>query len=273
MTYLNTLYRSIKRDYEEEIFIFKGESYNKKEIDYEDYLPHRINVHNNGLKIFNKKTMIPFFNFFETDYINYNANYTIEKDGSLRIFSKKKIQKFEEIIIALPKTSNVKNLLFHGKTYEKLINYFDEYLIPTFGVSLYYRFDIIDKDLEHQYLMNVIEEDFDENAVEVYKQNIDILKDENRINNTEGYGYLYELLINNIKSYNEYVKNLNMDKIYEYIDEPEIRTHIVRIVKGESKMLESAYSYVRRKASKYIDLNSISKDEEKEEEKKDNSDL
>ena len=44
MTYLNTLYRSIKRDYEEEIFIFKGESYNKKEIDYEDYLPHRINV-------------------------------------------------------------------------------------------------------------------------------------------------------------------------------------------------------------------------------------
>ena len=121
--------------------------------------------------------------------------------------------------------------------------------------------------------MNVIEEDFDENAVEVYKQNIDILKDENRINNTEGYGYLYELLINNIKSYNEYVKNLNMDKIYEYIDEPEIRTHIVRIVKGESKMLESAYSYVRRKASKYIDLNSISKDEEKEEEKKDNSDL
>ena len=90
MTYLNTLYRSIKRDYEEEIFIFKGESYNKKEIDYEDYLPHRINVHNNGLKIFNKKTMIPFFNFFETDYINYNANYTIEKDGSLRIFLKKK---------------------------------------------------------------------------------------------------------------------------------------------------------------------------------------
>ena len=43
--------------------------------------------------------------------------------------------------------------------------------------------------------MNVIEEDFDENAVEVYKQNIDILKDENRKNNTEGYGYLYELLI------------------------------------------------------------------------------
>lgn len=95
-------------------------------------------------------------------------------------FLKKKIQKFEEIIIALPKASNAKNLLFLGKTYEKLINYYDEYLIPTFGVSLYYRFDIIDKDLEHQYLMNVIEEDFEENAVEVYKQNIDILKDENR---------------------------------------------------------------------------------------------
>lgn len=264
MTYLNTLYKSLKRDYEEEIFIFKGESYNKKDIDYEDYLPHRINVHNKGLKIFDHKTMIPFLNFFENDYINYNANYTVEKDGSIRIFSKKAIQKYEEIILALPKTSNAKNLLFHGKTYEKLTNYFDEYLIPTFGISVYYRFDIIDRDLEHQYFMNVIEDDFDENAVEVYKDNLNILKDEKRKNNTVGYGYLYEILINNIKSYNEYIKNFNLDKIYEYIEEPEIRTHITRIIKGETKMLESAYSFARRKASKYIDLNSISKDEDQE---------
>ena len=64
MTYLHTLYKSLKRDYEEEIFIFKGETYGKKEIDYEDYLPHRINVHNKGIKINGHKTMVPFFNYF-----------------------------------------------------------------------------------------------------------------------------------------------------------------------------------------------------------------
>jgi hypothetical protein len=62
MTYLNTLYKSLKRNYEEEIFIFKGDSYNKKDIDYEDYLPHRINVHNKGINIAGHKTMIPFLN-------------------------------------------------------------------------------------------------------------------------------------------------------------------------------------------------------------------
>ena len=262
MTYLNTLYKSIKRDYEEEIFIFKGESYNNKDIDYEDYLPHRINVHNKGIKINGHKAMIPFFNFFETDYISYNANYTIEKDGSIRIYSKKNIQKYEEIIIASKKQTNQRSLLFEGKTYDKLTNYFDEYLIPAFSISLYYRFDIVDKDLENQYFINLKEDDFDENAVEIYKDNINILKDEYRKDNNVTYGYLYEILINNIKSYNEYIKNFNLDKIYEFFAEPEIRPHITRIIKGESNILEKANSLVRKRASKYIDLTNVTHDED-----------
>ena len=265
MTYLHTLYKSLKRDYEEEIFIFKGETYGKKEIDYEDYLPHRINVHNKGIKINGHKTMVPFFNYFEVDYINYNANYTIEKDGSMRIFSKKKIQKYEEIIISYPKYTNQRNLLFLGKTYEKLFYYYDEYLISTFGISVYYRFDIIDKDLEHQYFINLLDEDFDENAVEVYKDNIKILKDErNTDSGNLTYGYLYEILMNNVKSYNEYIKNFNIEKVYEYFEEPDIRTHIARILRGETKVLEKGFAFVRKKASKYVDVNSvINEDDEK----------
>ena len=265
MTYLHTLYKSLKRDYEEEIFIFKGETYGKKEIDYEDYLPHRINVNNKGIKINGHKTMVPFFNYFEVDYINYNANYTIEKDGSMRIFSKKKIQKYEEIIISYPKYTNQRNLLFLGKTYEKLVDYYDEYLISTFGISVYYRFDIIDKDLEHQYFINLLDEDFDENAVEVYKDNIKILKDErNTDSGNLTYGYLYEILMNNVKSYNEYIKNFNIEKVYEYFEEPDIRTHIARILRGETKVLEKGFAFVRKKASKYVDVNSvINEDDEK----------
>ena len=257
MTYLNTLYKSIKRNYEEEIFIFKGDSYNKKDIYYEDYLPHRINVHNKGINIAGHKTMIPFLNYFETDYINYNSNYTIERDGSIRIYAKRNIQKYEDIIISSPKMSNTRYLLFKGKTYEKLINYYDEYLIPTFGISLYYRFNIQDKELEHHYFTNLLEKDFDENAIEVYKEYLDILKDERKRKDSTGNSWPYEILMNNIKSFKEYIKNYNKVRIYEYFQDVDIRNHIVRIIKGESRILEKAYSFVRKTASKYFDVESV----------------
>ena len=257
MTYLNTLYKSLKRDYEEEIFIFKGETYNKKDIDYEDYLPHRINVHNKGIKILNHKTMVPFLNYFESDYINDNANYIIEEDGSIRIYSKRNIQKFEEIIIKSPKMTNARYLLFRGKTYEKLVNYYDEYLIPAFGISLYYRFNIQDKELEHLHFINLLDKDFDEYAIEIYKDHLNILKDERERNDTSGNGYPYEILMNNLKSFKEYIKNYNLDRIYEYFQDAEIRNHIARIIKGESRILEKAYSFVRKKASKYFDVEHV----------------
>ena len=274
MTYANVLYNSIKKDYEEEILIFKGDSYSKKEIDYEDYIPHRINAQNKGIKINGHKTMVPFLNLFEKDYINYNANYTIEKDGSIRIFAKKNIQKYEEIIISSPKQSNARYLLLEGKTYEKLINYYDEYLLPAFGIAVTNRFDINDPDLEDRYYLNLMDNDFDETAVEWYKDNIDILKDGNRKENvTSSYGYLYEILLNNLKAYNEYLKNFNSQRIYEYFKEPEIRIHVARIVKGESKILEKAYSFAQKKASKYINLNSVRAEGYNDQENKINTDL
>ena len=256
MTYTNTLYKSIKKNYDEEVFIFKGEEYNKKDIDYDDYLPHRINVHNKGLNIFKHKHMVPFFNYFDTDYINYNANYTIEEDGSVRIYAKKNIHKYEEIILMSPKMTNARYYLFKGKTYEKLTNYFDEYLIPAFGVSLYYRFNIQDQDLEDDHLINLMEEDFDENAIEIYREYSHILKDDRNKNGTT-YGWLYEVLMNNIKSIKEYLKDYNLDRIYEYFDDIDSRKNIARMIKGEYKVLENAYAYTRKKASKYIDINDI----------------
>ncbi len=153
--------------------------------------------------------------------------------------------------------SNTKYLLFKGKTYEKLINYFDEYLIPTFGVSLYYKFNIKDKELENHYVINLMDKDFDENAIEVYKDHLDILKDDRKRNDTSGIRWPYEILMNNIKSYKEYIKNYNKDSIYENFHDVDIRNNIERIIKGESRILEKAYLFVRKKASKYFDVEHI----------------
>ena len=257
LTYTSTLYNKLKRDYEEEIMIFKGELFSNQNIEFEDFIPHRITVHSKAIEILGHKTMVPFLNIFETDYINYNSNYTIGNDGSIKIFSLKEIKKGEDIIISSPKISNPKRLLFDGRTYEELTDYFDEYLLPIFGFSLYINFKIEDPELEYKYFMNLTEEDFDEYPVAEYSEHLDILKshDDNRTHKT-GKGYPYEILINNLNAYKEYLNNFNLETIYSYFEKINDRINIERIIKGEAKILNNAYEFAQKKASKYINLKS-----------------
>ena len=95
--------------------------------------------------------MVPFLNFFEYEYTKNNANYTVEKNGDIKIYSKKKIKKGDEIILKSKKMSNINRLLLEGKTTEKLVNYFDEYLISAFSPGLYYSYGINDVDYFKNY--------------------------------------------------------------------------------------------------------------------------
>ena len=203
--------------------------------------------------------MVPFLKYFDTDYIKYNANYTIEKNGSITIFSTKKIKKNEEIIISSKKMPNERSLLFEGKTYEELIDYYDEYLISAFSPSLYYKFDIQDNDLEYKYIINLAEEDFDEYAINFYKDNTEVFKfdkDFKGSKNFESDGWAYEILLNNIKAYKQYITDFKLDKIYEYFDDIKIRIDIERIIKGETKFIKKAYSDAMKKAGKFLNVTS-----------------
>ena len=259
LTYISTLYKTTKDEYEEEIITLKGDSFYKQDIEFDDYLPYRINIHNEGIIIFDHKTMVPFLKYFDTDYIKYNANYTIEKNGSITIFSTKKIKKNEEIIISSKKMPNERSLLFEGKTYEELIDYYDEYLISAFSPSLYYKFDIQDNDLEYKYIINLAEEDFDEYAINFYKDNTEVFKfdkDFKESKNFESDGWAYEILLNNIKAYKQYITDFKLDKIYEYFDDIKIRIDIERIIKGETKFIKKAYSDAMKKAGKFLNVTS-----------------
>lgn len=259
LTYISTLYKTTKDEYEEEIITLKGDSFYKQDIEFDDYLPYRINIHNEGIIIFDHKTMVPFLKYFDTDYIKYNVNYTIEKNGSITIFSTKKIKKNEEIIISSKKMPNERSLLFEGKTYEELIDYYDEYLISAFSPSLYYKFDIQDNDLEYKYIINLAEEDFDEYAINFYKDNTEVFKfdkDFKESKNFESDGWAYEILLNNIKAYKQYITDFKLDKIYEYFDDIKIRIDIERIIKGETKFIKKAYSDAMKKAGKFLNVTS-----------------
>ena len=160
--------------------------------------------------------------------------------------------------------SNAKRLLFEGKTYEELNYYFDEYLIPAFGISLYVKFNIMDSDLEFNNYLNLLESDFTENAVDIYNEHRDILKDDRNREDDTDLGWPYEILLNNIKAFNIYMQNFTNDKIYEYFEEKEERINIERVIIGDRKILEQAYKKAERKASKYIDLSSRRTDDDEE---------
>lgn len=264
LSYINTLYTKTKRNYEEETYIFKSDSYYKKDIDFEEYLPIRLAITNTGLAISEQKIMVPLLNLIQTDYIKYNTNYTLASDGTIKIYSTKDIKYGDEILFFSPEMSNAKRLLFEGKTYEELNYYFDEYLIPAFGISLYVKFNIMDSDLEFNNYLNLLESDFTENAVDIYNEHRDILKDDRNREDDTDLGWPYEILLNNIKAFNIYMQNFTNDKIYEYFEEKEERINIERVIIGDRKILEQAYKKAERKASKYIDLSSRRTDDDEE---------
>ena len=117
LSYINTLYTINKRNFELETYIFKSDSYYKRYIDYDDYLPIRIAIINSGLAINEQKILVPVLNIINTDYVKYNSNYTLEQDGSIRIYSTREIKKGEEIIFFSKEMSNARRLLFEGRTY------------------------------------------------------------------------------------------------------------------------------------------------------------
>ena len=256
LSYINTLYTINKKNFELETYIFKSDSYYKRDIDYDEYIPIRIAIINTGLAINEQKILVPVLNIINSDYLKYNSNYTLELDGSIRIYSTKEIKKNEEIIFFSKEMSNARRLLFEGRTYPELNYYFDEYLIPAFGISLYVKFNIGDPDLEFKNYINLLDEGFEEDAIYIYRKHLDILKRDDLPEDNSGKGWPYEILLNNIKAFKEYIANFGKDKIYEYFEDKEDRINIERIILGDKKILDKAYADTELKAANYIDLSS-----------------
>jgi hypothetical protein len=268
LSYINTLYTINKKKFEHETYIFKSDDYYKRDIDYDEYLPIRIAIVNNGLAISEQKYLVPLLNLIRTDYIKYNTNFTLEEDGSIIIYSTQEIKDNEEIIFYSPKMSNARRLLFEGRTYPELNEYFDEYLIPAFGISLYVKFNIEDPDLEFNNYINLIEEGYEEDAIYIYKEHLDILKRDEPIEDKSGKGWPYEILLNNLKAFKEYIVNFGKDKIYEYFKEKEDRINIERVLLGDKKILTKAYEDTEIKAGEYIDLSSRRTDDSDDDKEK-----
>ena len=257
----------IKNTFQNEIDIFSNKSYFKRDLDFEEYVNYRLQINNKGLNVSNRWTMIPFFNNLDTDYTLYNANYSIEENGDIRIFSKKKIKKGDEIILDSPKKSNIRRLLLEGKTNEKLYKYFPEYIIPAFSPGLYYKYKLTDESLR-KYYYNLKDKDFESKATSIYLDHVDVL---------DGDGsdtWAYTILALNLKYYKEYFERMNLSEIYEVFYDKDDRINIERIIRGEKRVIDRAIDKISETIDQFVEIQEkyLKKDDKQDKAKKEKKD-
>ena len=249
-SFLSRAIETMKKTYEDEIHILSKDSFYKKDLDYDDYVHHRFPIHNKGLNISNHWTLVPFLNVFDEDYTSYNANYTIEENGDVKILSRRNIKKGDEIVLKSPKMNNIKRFLYEGKTNEKLYDYYDEYNISAFSRGIYYYYKIKDnEDLKNIYV-NIKTKDFDSIITGIYLDYVGVL------NGDGSDTWAYDVLDKNLKYYKEYFERITLSKIYEYFSDKDDRINIERIIRGEKKMIEKAIKRISKTINQFMQIQS-----------------
>ena len=259
-TYLGKFNDRIKKLFQEEIKVFQNESYYNKTIDFKEYAKYRLITKNKVLEILDHICMIPILNYFDRDYMKYNARFSINKNGDVKITSRKSIKNEELIIVFAPKSSNVERMIFEGELNSYLVNYKEDYLIPAFSAGLFYKYDLDDIDLFNNYFINLVELKFDEKAINLYKNYTSVFK------GNDGDAWACEILFENVEYYKKYVEHFIKVQINEIFENEYDRKHVEKAMKGEEKLLQKSTEYIKNKCKQL-------KQKENEKKKKKSSDL
>jgi hypothetical protein len=263
-TFLGKTLNKVKQLFLDEIKVFKNETYYNKDFDVKNYTEIRLFSEKEGIEIMRNIHLVPLFNFFKKDHMRYNARFIVEKNGDIKISSKKKIKKGEEIVINGPRRTNVERLIFDGETNPHYVNYRENYIIPAFSPGLYYKYDIDDINLYQIHFINLVEKEFDERALYIYRNYSKLF------NADDGDAWAYGVLLENIEYYKKYVDSFNSTRINELFENTEDRMNLEKAFKGESKILEKAYKYIK---NKYEGLKNIEAEKKNKNKNNKNTDL
>ena len=258
-TFLDRMNDIIKGIFQGEVEIFSNKTYYKKLIDFDEYTQHRLAINKYGINISNHWTLVPFLNCFDDNYDSFNANYSIEENGDMRIYSIQNIKKGEPIVLMSKKKTNIMRLITEGQTSEKLVDYYPIYQISAFSPGLYYQYGINDKSYYDKYIVNILEEDIYSKLLNIYKNHSNLLQGDGSDT------WAYDILEMNLNFYKEHFEGITMNKIYEIYIDSDDRINIERIIRGERKIIETIYD----KANKIIDkyLENLEKQESKKNKK------
>ena len=224
----------LKLMFDEEITQLKNNLYDKRTINCHDFYHHRLVIHNNGLNIFNRWTLVPFLNNLEHDYSSFNAKYIIQKNGNVKIISTKEIKKGEKIILDSDKRNNLERVLIEGKTNEKLVDYYNNYEINAFSPLVLQKYSIDELYPFANYFINLKETDFILQARNIYIQLANLF-------NGEGTDiWAYSVLELDLSFYKDYFDNVNFKNVSQLFEDEEDRINVERILRGGKNIINKA---------------------------------
>ena len=255
-TYLGKFHDRIKKLFQEEIKVLKNESFYNKEFDFKEYTQNRLRTQNKGLEILGHISMIPLLNYFDRDYMTFNAKFTIEKNGDIKIIAKRRIKKGNIITVNSPRRTNVEKMLFEGQLNGYIVNYKENYIIPAFSPGLFYKYDLDDLDLYNNYIINLVELNFDEKAINLYKSHSKLFNG----NGTDVWAC--SILLENVEYYKNYISDLIKNRIKKIFENEFDRSHVERAMKGEEKLLTKSAGFIRNKLEQFK-VNEIESKKEK----------
>lgn len=235
-TFLGKTLNEIKILFQDEIKIFKNDSFYKKDLLFNEYVHSRLLVENNFFEVLRHIKFVPLFNYLER-IVRDNTQLTIEKNGDINIFSKGKINKGEIISIFSPRRTNVEKFIWNGEVNQPYANYGEKYILPAFSPGLYYKYNIYDIELYKKYNIDLLSREFEIQAVQIYKNNSIFFTSDDKD------AWSYGVLLENIEFYKNYVENFNFEIFKDFEDRNNIRI----VMKGEAKLLGKAYNHVKLK--------------------------
>ena len=249
-THLGHSIEILRNIYQNEIDILNKDSYYKKDLDYEEYVNYRFIINNKALNISNYWTLVPFLNYFDEDYTSYNSIYTIEENGDVKIRTRKKIKKGDEIVLKSKKMSNTRRLLTQGKTDERLVNYFEDYYIHLVSPGLFHLYKLNDEyvDFFKNNYINVLDKDFESKSINFYLENAERLKGDGSDT------WAYDILQKNLQFYKGKFERMTLSRIYDSFYDSNDRINIERIIRGEKHAIEKGIKKISRTVNQLLNI-------------------
>ena len=253
---MSHLVMQLKNVYEEEADNF-SKKYYKQTLNYDDFYRYRVFTKVKAYNITGNNTMVPFLDLFKTDYFKYNANFTIEDNGDVRIFATKQINKNEIVVIAEKELNNMYRYILYGKTYDEFIGDIPFYMINAFSPTTYYIYKLSEdeRDFYDEYKIDLADANFINKSISQYRA----LHEKFGKTANESDLFYYDVLRTNLRYYKEYFDIVTQERIYNAFYNPDDIINIQRILQGEKNLVYKCYEQVDEKF-----LEVMAKDEEDE---------
>ena len=213
-TYFGNYAKNIKKKIDEEINIFKNDSFLNKTVDINDYIHKRLFVINRGYDISQKKEeakiiLVPLYTLLPFDSLIYNARLDYKNQNGAKIISTYNIEEGKSIIVSSHDRINAEKMVFEGRINSRNTRYKENHLIPVYSPYLYYKYDIDDIKLIESHYFNLFENNFIRNSMLYYKIHSEVFK----IKKASDL-WACITLEENIKYYKDYLENL-LNKVDE----------------------------------------------------------